>query len=53
MNGDATFNELVRLVKAAPAPVKEAVRIVATSNDAIRPDYMPAEVKTRLALAAS
>jgi hypothetical protein len=53
MNGDGTFNELVRLVKAAPAPVKEAVRIVATSNDAIHPDYMPAEVKARLALAAS
>ena len=53
MNGDATFRELVKQVEAAPAPIKEAVRIVSTSNDAISPDYIPAEAKARLALAAS
>ena len=53
MNGDATFRELITQVEAAPAPIKEAVRIISTSNDAISPDYIPVEAKARLALAAS
>ena len=53
MNSDATFNELARQVEAAPAPVKAALRIIGISNDAIRSDYIPEEVKARLALAAS
>lgn len=53
MHGDATLEELVRQVEAAPAAIKHAVRMVSISNDAISPDYISQETKARLAQAAS
>ena len=53
MHGEATFEELVRQIQAAPSAVKHAVQMVCISNDAIIPDYIPQEAKGRLAQAAS
>jgi hypothetical protein len=53
MNGDATFEDLIKQVEALPAPIKAAVRMLSVLNDEISPDYLPQGAKARLALAAS
>ena len=53
MNTNPPLRELVRQLRAAPAPIKETVLKICKLNDAISPDYIPEAIKAEVALAAS
>lgn len=53
MNADASLGELVRQLRDAPAPTREAARNICKLNDAISSDHMPETVKAQVARAAS
>lgn len=53
MGTEATLGELTRQLPEAAAPIKETALRICMLNDAVTPDYMPANVKAQVVRAAS